>query len=68
MGVWVSRCMGVKWIGVWVRVCGYMGVWRCFGCMGVWMHGNMGVPVHACASGWVYRYMAYGLVSVVYSG
>ena len=52
MGVSVSRCMRMGKFGcvsAWVQWC--MGLFLVYGCVGV------GVPVHACASGWVYGYM-----------
>ena len=57
--------MGVKWIGVWLRACGYMGVWRCFGCMDAWEHGCTGACVCEWVGVWVYgRTGALGLCIV----
>jgi hypothetical protein len=56
----VPKCMGVKWIGVWLWVRGYMGVWRCFwvyGCMDAWAHGCTGAFVCEWVGVWVYGYM-----------
>ena len=47
-GTWVSRCMGVYCIGVWVWVCGYVGVWGRFGRIGARVRWNG--SEHGCMS------------------